>query len=276
MKLVFHDLGDLEMHLVSNPSMRFVNNGMQCHAASFTLEGNLTLEEGQELTGIIDLKSDDNMDMNTFKVADFLRYELNNYDEKCSLLLTNDPVPVPPPEPEPPTEEELLAQAKSGCAEQIYAARDAAIFNGVDVETSYGLEHFTLEEKDKTLLLGIYAMVMQGMTSYPYHSFSPTNGSTNICTVYSDEDIGKIAVAAFSHITYHESYANMLIQWLDRETDVNTVYTIEYGAVLPKDLIDYFAMILTSAGIPASMIPGYEAEVVEESADSASDSGTEA
>ena len=255
MKLVFHDLG-VEKHLASVPSIRH-GSGLTVQSASFVMDGNLILEEGQVLTGVIDMKSDDDMELNSFTVEDFLRYELNNYEERCNLLLTQDPVPPPPPEPVPPTEEEILAAAKSGRDQQIYDARDKAIYDGIDVETEYGPEHFTLSESDKVLLLGINAMVQAGATAYPYHSINSSTGVNNICRVYSDADIAKLAVATFSHVTFHESYANMLIQWLTRETDPQIVYGIEYGAILPQDLMDYLAMILMAAGLPAEMIPGY-------------------
>lgn len=255
MKLVFHDLG-VEKHLASVPSIRY-GGGLKVQSASFTMDETLILEEGQVLTGVIDMKSDDDMEMNTFTVEDFLRYELNNTEERCTLLLTQDPVPVPPPEPEPPTPEEILASAKAGRDQQITSACESAIYNGIDVTTEYGDEHFTLSESDKIMLLGINVMVQAGATSYPYHSMNSTTGTNNICRVYSDADIAKIAVATFSHVTFHESYANMLIQWLNRETDPEVVYGIEYGAVLPQDLMDYLAMILAAAGLPAEMIPGY-------------------
>jgi hypothetical protein len=255
MKLVFHGLDDISRHIKGTPTFRTESGGV-IRAVSFILDEPLVLEEGQELVGNLEMLSDDDMYLNDFNVEDFLRYEMSG-DESTYLTLTQDPIPEPPePAPEP-TEEEKLASAKNGREQSIISARDAAIYAGVDVETEYGLEHFTLNERDQTLLLGIYGMIQQGMTAYPYHSVSADATSSNICTVYSDEDIAKIATAAFSHITYQESYANMLLQWLDRETDVDTVYTIEWGATLPEDLLSYMAMIMTSAGVDPSIIPGY-------------------
>ena len=114
-------------------------------------------------------------------------------------------------------------------------------------------------------------MVQQGIQQYPYHSFSSQTRSNNICTVYSDEDIKQIAIVAFGHITFHESYANMLLQWLNRETDREVVATIVYGATLPSDLMAYLAMILQSAGIDPSIIPGY----TDSTTGSETDKGTE-
>lgn len=271
MKLVFRDLNNLEVHLGTTPSFNFTDTG--CRSASFSMDQHVDVEDGVALTGVIDFMSDDDMFLNSFTVEDFLRYTFNNNEDSAYLYLTCDPIPEPQPEPDPPTEEELLEQAKAGRQEQIYETMNMAIVNGIDVETSYGMEHFRLNESDRTLLMGIYSMMQQGITAYPYHSISPQTDSNNICTVYSDEDFGKIATAAFAHVTYHESYANMLVQWLLRETDVDTVYTIQYGATLPEDLMDYLAMILASAGIPAYLIPGYAETHPEETETGTDESG---
>lgn len=273
MVLQFQAYEDLPSYpLLSTPSMRYDKSG-KCTYASFNVDGESPFTEEKPLTGTIRFASDDDMELNLFEVSSFLRYEITQNtttvtpeegsDEEPQVIptnfiltLTDTPVPEPPTEPEPPTPEELLAQAKAGRDTAIMNSMEQAIYNGIDVETTYGLEHFTLNTNDQTLLLGIYGMVQQGVTQYPYHSIS-SSGDNNICVVYSDEDIGNIAVVAFGHITFHESYANMLLQWLERETDLDTVYTIEYGAALPEDLNEYLAMILQSAGIDLSVIPGY-------------------
>lgn len=278
MKAVFAGLNDLELTMPSAPSTRYSPNeeGVNvCVRCSMRLEGNLPVNNPGEgdnlLTGIIYWKSDDDMELDQYDVANFLRYEVHNYDgtdtssASCSLLLTNEPVPEPAPEPEPPTPEEQLAAAKAGRADTITRTRDTTIAAGVDVTTSYGVEHFTLSEKDKTLLLGIYGIISSGQVSaWPYHSINLESRSTNICTVYSEEDVAKIAVAAFGFITYHETYANMLLQWLERETDVDTVYTIVYGAQLPEDLASYMSMLLTSSGIDPSLFTPSTSEDTED------------
>ena len=250
----------LTFQLAQNPYISLINGGSECSRASFTINGPVSIEEGQKITGTIEVKSDDDMVLNTINADTFLRYELSSYEETSYLTFTNDPIPEPPPEPIPPTEEELLAMAKMGKPEYIMGARDAAILNGVEVQTDYGLERFSLTEKDRTLLLGIYSMVEAGATVFPYHSIAPDN-SNNMCNIYSNADIAKIAMAAFGLITYHETYANMLVQWVARETDHKVVETITYGCNLPPDLQEYFEMIMTAASIlsvptPAEPNPG--------------------
>lgn len=292
MKVVFENLANLTLDIKSAPSVRYTPNesGINtCVRCAMTLLGNLPVDDDTPLTGKITWLSDDDMLMDEYLVENFLRYEVHNtegtdaVDASCYLLLTNDPVPEPPLEPEPPTPEEELAAAKAGRASAITSARDATITAGVDVTTSYGAEHFTLSEKDKTLLLGIYGIINSGaVTGWPYHSINLESRSTNICTVYSQDDIAAIAVAAFGFITFHETYANMLLQWLERETDVDTVYTIEYGAALPEDLQTYMAMLMTSSGI--DITPFLPSDTTEDGtgeagdasgSDSSTDSGTD-
>lgn len=281
MKLKISCLNDREMGVKGTPSIRFTGN--ECTYANFVLTEPFNLPEDTTLTGMVYLMSNDDMTLNEINIDSFLRYVLSDGDTTAYLTLTNEPEPQPIPEPEPPTQEELLAMAKQGRDSTIISARDSAIYNGVTITTSYGEEHFTLSEKDQTLLLGIYAMVQAGAPGYPYHSVNLESRSTNLCAVYTKEDIAALAVAAFGHITYHESYANMLLQWLDRETDVDTVYTIEYGATLPSDLEDYLSMILTAAGIdPETFNPSGDntddaddTESGTEGSDTSTDTGTE-
>lgn len=233
----------------------------------------------------IDMLSDDNMYMNTIIPSKFIHVNCNGVDmpegepDQWTLVFTNkepepepepipepdpdekapDPDPEPEPEPAPmPDPEHELMHLREHKREDIMMARDQAIQSGIVVETDFGLEHFSLNEKDQILLLGISSMVMQGIKAYPYHSVSADAKGTNICTIYSDADIAKIAMNTFAHVTYHESYTNMLLQWLNRETDIHVVdHHIFYGAVLPEDLLAYLAMILSSAGIDPTLIPGY-------------------
>lgn len=264
MKILFDCFGSpkLSRELTAAPSSRYAVNQetqiRECVYAYFSFIGTLPITEETPLSGIIEWMSDDDMFLGDYEVGTFLRYEYNENTEQGTaiLMLTNDPVPEPVPEPEPPSEEEILAAAKVGKDSAIISTKEQVIAAGFDVETEYGIEHFTLSASDQTMLLGIYAMVQGGLTQFPYHSVNTNSRSLNKCTVYSDADIAKIATSAFGYITYHESYTNMLLQWLERETDPDVVATIVYGAQLPTDLADYLAMVLESAGVDPSLING--------------------
>lgn len=226
---------------------------------SFTLT--TTPPNDPALSGIVSLNADDEMHLADFNIEDYLRYELNPLSSpseegeeeeasgRCVLLLTNEEI-VEPPEPVEPDPAEVLAAAKSSKKAEMRSTKDALVENGVDVETTYGTEHFPLRSADITYMTAIYSMLQtntSGATEFPYHSYSENNVDTNICVSYSIEDWTKIATTAFSFITYHETYLNMLMQWIDRETDVNVVNGITYGCDLPEDLGTYMLMVLGSA-----------------------------
>lgn len=281
MKLIVMDLGEEEFPLVSTPSVSCSPDANDVYDATFTIEGRLPLAEGEELTGDIIWATDDAFPLRVFECSKFVRQEITvhvpkievpeeeqedpQYDESgvlipvymddpnrkptTTIMLTTTPYtppPDPPEPPPPPTEEELLAMAKQGRDTTLMSMRDKCISYGIDIYTEYGPEHFSLEERDKTMLLAIYAMVKGGLTSFPYHAIGAT-GRNSICTIYSDSDIARIAVAAFAFITFHESYCNMMIQWLDRSDTVEEVEGIVYGAELPDDLQGYLEMVMMSA-----------------------------
>lgn len=275
MKLIVSMQNNRAIPLKFKPAMNVSRDGGTVHYVSFDLAEDLGLKEGEVLHGHLTWMSDDDFLMRDFPVRNFLRYEYHKsvwteacekeYQEKYGdleperqpskpedsyrLMLTTDPIPEPvepPPPPPPPTEEEILAMAKSGRDSMIRRKMNECIALGIDVETEFGVEHFSLNDEDKIMLLGIYAMVQGGATSFPYHSVG-TATANNWCTVYSDDDIAKIATGAFAFITFHESYTNIMSQWLEAETDPEVVRTIEYGVDLPEEYQSYLMMIMMAA-----------------------------
>ena len=290
MKVVFVDL-DREIQLTGDVSMRCSPDANTVYNASFPLaEKPFDEDAGESLTGDIIWASDDNFAMRMFETESFLRYKLTenkppipkNYDPETGaeiipseeemeellaeqlknttwmLLPDTEPEPPPPLPPEPipePTEEELIAEIRATLPEEIRNMRERCIAMGVYVQTEYGVERFSLEDRDRTMVMAIYSMVQTGVSSFPYHSIG-ANDLTQMCTVYSDADIAKIAMASFAFITFHESYANMLGQWIQRVNNIEEARSIHYGAELPDDLQEYLQMVMFSA--IASVPEGHE------------------
>lgn len=284
MKAIFVEL-DREIKLVGDVNMRCSPDANTVYNATFPLaEKPFDEEAGETLTGDIIWSSDDDFAMRVFSVEDFLRFKLTEnkpsipvqYDPETgeeivpseedmaeleaeqlknttwTLLLDTEPEPPPPPEPpepEPipePTEEELIAELRNRLPNELREMREKCIAMGVYVQTEYGIERFSLEERDRTMVMAIYSMVQSGITSFPYHSIG-ANDMNRMCTVYSDSDIVKIAMSSFAFITFHESYANMLGQWLMRVTSIEEARRIAYGAELPDDLQEYLQMVMMGA-----------------------------
>lgn len=159
-----------------------------------------------------------------------------------SVILSNDgnvyvePVPVPIPDPEPVSLEELQAWKQA----EVSAACEAAIYSGVDVELSSGMEHFSLTEKDQLNLFGKQAQLAAGADKLEYHQ------DGHPCRYYSAEDMQKILSAATQHVSYHTTYCNSLNMWIDGAASADEVNTIYYGAGIPEKyqsdvLKDYLA-----------------------------------
>ena len=127
---------------------------------------------------------------------------------------------------------------------EISAASEAAIYAGMDVETTQGTEHFSLTEKDQINLTTAKNAVDKGAAAYPYHA------DGEMCRIFTAEEINAIAQASIAHIIYHTTYCNHLFEWI-RRADAAELAGITYGAELPDDLAAHMQEILTQAGAVA-------------------------
>ena len=127
---------------------------------------------------------------------------------------------------------------------EISAASEAAIYAGMDVETTQGTEHFSLTEKDQINLTTAKNAVDKGAAAYPYHA------DDTRCRIFTGDEINAISQASIAHIIYHTTYCNHLFEWI-RRADATELSGITYGAELPEDLAAHMQEILTQAGAVA-------------------------
>lgn len=127
---------------------------------------------------------------------------------------------------------------------EISAASEAAIYAGMDVETTQGTEHFSLTEKDQINLTTAKNAVDKGAAAYPYHA------DGEMCRIFTAAEINAISQASIAHIIYHTTYCNHLFDWI-RRADAVELAGITYGAELPGDLAAHMQEILTQAGAVA-------------------------
>lgn len=140
-----------------------------------------------------------------------------------------------PAEPDPidAAREEKEAEISKSCNEAIVA--------GMDVETSVGTEHFSLQETDQINLTTATNAVQNGATGYPYHA----DGS--LCRMFSAEEILAIAEASIQHKLYHTTLCNHLLTWVRRAETVEEVEGITYTPDnLPDDLAHNMASIFAA------------------------------
>lgn len=121
------------------------------------------------------------------------------------------------------------------------AACNAAITAGMDVETTQGTEHFSLQETDQINLTAAVTAVQQGAAGYPYHA------DGELCRMFSAAEISAVGEASIAHKLYHTTYCNHLFAWIRRAT-ASELTGITYGAELPEDLAASMQALLTQAG----------------------------
>ena len=139
------------------------------------------------------------------------------------------------PDPEP------LEDKRAAKTAEVSAACNAAITAGMDVTTTQGTEHFSLQETDQINLTAAVTAVQQGAAGYPYHA------DGELCRMFTSAEIGAVGQASIAHKLYHTTYCNHLFAWI-RRASAAELSGITYGAELPEDLAASMQALLTQAG----------------------------
>ena len=114
---------------------------------------------------------------------------------------------------------------------ELSASCNAAITAGMDVETTQGTEHFSLQETDQINLTTALSAIQNGSTGYPYHA------DGQLCRLFSAKEIQDIAEASIKHKLYHTTLCNHLMAWVQRVEDKKELADIKYSIEnLPQDL----------------------------------------
>lgn len=118
------------------------------------------------------------------------------------------------------------------------------IIAGMDVETTEGIEHFSLEETDQINLTTALSAIGQGAKGYPYHA------DKKLCRMFTAVELKAIAEKATAHKLYHTTLCNHLLILTRRATTTAELDKITYSAdCLPPDLAENMKKILVAAGI---------------------------
>lgn len=131
---------------------------------------------------------------------------------------------------------EKLSNLSETCNQTIVA--------GMDVETTEGIEHFSLEETDQINLTTALSAIEQGAKGYPYHA------DKKLCRMFTAVELKAIAEKATAHKLYHTTLCNHLLALARRATTTAELNRITYSAdCLPLDLAENMKKILVAAGI---------------------------
>lgn len=135
-----------------------------------------------------------------------------------------------------------LEEIRADTIADLSAACNAGIVAGMDVETSQGTEHFSLEETDQINLTTALTAVQAGASDYPYHA------DGQLCRMFTAAEIQTIAQASVQHKLYHTTLCNHLLTWARRAETAEELAGIAYTADgLPEDLAANMAAVLAAA-----------------------------
>lgn len=125
---------------------------------------------------------------------------------------------------------------------ELSASCNDAITAGMDVETTQGTEHFSLQETDQINLTTALSAVQSGAAGYPYHA------DGQLCRLFTAAEIQAIAAASVRHKLYHTTLCNHLLTWARRAETAEELDGITYSADgLPEDLDSNMAAVLAAA-----------------------------
>lgn len=125
---------------------------------------------------------------------------------------------------------------------ELSAACNAAITAGMDVETTKGTEHFSLQETDQINLTTALSAVQSGAAGYPYHA------DGQLCRLFTAAEIQAIAAASVKHKLYHTTLCNHLLTWARRADTKEELSGITYSADgMPEDLAANMAAVLAAS-----------------------------
>lgn len=135
-----------------------------------------------------------------------------------------------------------LDEIRADKLEELSSSCNAAITAGMDVETTQGTEHFSLQETDQINLTTALSAVQSGASGYPYHA------DGQLCRLFTAAEIQAIAAASVKHKLYHTTLCNHLLTWARRAETREELTGIAYAADgMPEDLAANMAAVLVAS-----------------------------
>ncbi len=161
-------------------------------------------------------------------------------EDGTTLWKLVDDVPVKRAQEE--LDADRLPAVKAVKEKELSNACNAAIVAGMDVETSRGTEHFSLQETDQINLTTAYNAILSGAASYPYHA------DGQLCRMFTAVEITAISNSSISHKLYHTTLCNHLLTWARRAETAAELEGITYSAdALPEDLAANMTQVLADS-----------------------------
>lgn len=134
-----------------------------------------------------------------------------------------------------------LEEAKTYQLDVVNKECTAAIHSGIDVETSQGMEHFSLTEVDQLNITALHTQCVNGVQTVPYHA------DGKICREFTAEEMIILGTRALEYIIYCTTYCNHIRAWINRLETVDEVIAIHFTSNLPEDLQQSFYSVINGS-----------------------------
>lgn len=139
------------------------------------------------------------------------------------------------PDPTDSAKTAKTAEIKKSCEDYIYAGTDVTYADDTT-------EHFTYTLADQSNISEMFTAVMAGATEYPYHADS------EICKIYSKEQIVTIYGTLSLFKTEATTYHNSLKAQIKAMTDVDAISAIKFKeTALTGEYLTNYTEMMTSA-----------------------------
>lgn len=132
----------------------------------------------------------------------------------------------------------LLEQERQNKLFELSTKTEQTICFGIDVETTQGIEHFSLSSYDQVNITNLFILARSVDGQYPYHA----DGKSS--RLFSSQEIISIGDKALNYKTYHLARFQELKKWVNRTNDIDTMKQINYDSALPDDLQENLTSLL--------------------------------
>lgn len=133
-----------------------------------------------------------------------------------------------------------IIEARENALNRISGKCSVTIYTGVDI----GELHYNFTATTQTNLETIARRISEGTKNFLYRADNEDSQR-----VYTAEEMSTIINAKDEYIAVNTNYYEQLKVWINRETNVDTLNAIDYGSVLPDDLMLALSTKLSSIGI---------------------------
>lgn len=128
--------------------------------------------------------------------------------------------------------EKTLEEIKAEKIAEMELKKQEVMEAGINVTLADGsVEHFSLDDKETKLLMGLQVNVAAGEEKIPWH----VSDETVHCKYYSNADMNSIITAAMACATHHETYIRDLKIYINSMENKETVEEATYGMVIPEE-----------------------------------------